>query len=777
MDRLGTSILLGLIIIGFPPTPLAETAKSASADLSKTPQQQAAETYGKLPLSFEMNMGQTNRQVEFLFRGRGYTLFLTRRAETVLVLGTSGPKRTSPQPADWVPRVPKTQPEAAPPAVLRMKLLGAKRSPQAEGLDELPGKANYFIGNDPKNWRTNVPMYAKVKLRGVYPGVDLMYYGNQRQLEEDFIVAPGADVRSITVAVEGAERLSLNEEGDLMVAMKNGEVRLQKPVAYQEVEGVKRELPASYRLKSAHQVGFQVAAHDESRPLIIDPVVVYSTYLGGNDYDIGLGIAADAAGNAYLSGYTFSANFPTTAGAFQTNLGGSANAFVTKLNSTISGIVYSTYLGGSGGDASTGIAVDASGNAYVTGSTSSTDFPTTPGAVQPTYGGAGDVFVTKLDPTGSTLLYSTYLGGSGDDASSGIAVDTLGNVYVTGYTSSTDFPATPGAFQKTYGGGLADAFVAKVNPTGNAPLLYSTYLGGSDIDIGYAIAVDAAGNAYVSGHTASSNFPTTSGAFQTTLGGSVNAFVTKLNPTGSAPLYSTYLGGSGMDAAQGIAVDSLGNAYVSGYTDSGDFPTTLGAFQTTFGGGTDAFVTKLNPAGIAPLIYSTYLGGSGNDVGYGIAVDAAGNAYVTGYAGSADFPTTAGAFQTAYGGGSADAFVTALNPTGSAPLLYSTLIGGSNNDGGQWIALDPFGSAYVAGFTISTNFPTTPGAFQTTYGGGLSDAFVTKFANIVCTPEKDDDPGDSDEHDRARHGRHSHDRGDHKRHGCNREFEAGGNEK
>jgi hypothetical protein len=368
----------------------------------------------------------------------------------------------------------------------------------------------------------------------------------------------------------------------------------------------------------------------------------------------------------------------------------------------------------------------------VTGYTFSTDFPTTPGAFQSTFPGGGiNVFVTKLDPTGSAPLYSTYLGGNGEEEGIGIAVDSSSNAYVTGYTTSTNFPTTPGAFQATLGGGR-DAFVTKFNPTGSAPLVYSTYLGGNGDDQGYGIAVDASGSAYVTGYTFSTDFPTTPGAFQSTFpGGGINVFVTKLDPTGSAPLYSTYLGGSGDDTGRGIAVDSSGNAYVTGITTSTNFPTTPGAFQTTKSGCsfcTNVFVMKLNPIGSAPLVYSTYLGGSGNNQGYGIVVDTLGNAYVTGYTTSTNFPTTPGAFQTAYaGGGLGNAFVTKLNPTGSAPLVYSTYLGGNGDDQGYGIAVDTLGTAYVTGATRSTNFPTTPGAFQTAFGGKSYYAFVTKL--------------------------------------------------
>ncbi|PYY08316.1 MAG: hypothetical protein DMG69_15010 [Acidobacteria bacterium] len=724
----GTSILLVLIGLGFRPGPLAKAAGNGSGDIPEATKQHLVENYGKLPLSFEANVGQTSRQVKFLSRGQGYTLFLTRRAEAVLVLGKTAPKSTSAQPADTLSAFVKPELEASPPAVLRMKLMGAKPTPQVEGLDEFPGKANYFVGNDPKKWRTNVRTYAKVRYREVYPGVDLVYYGKQRQLEHDFVIVPGADPGSITMAVEGAERLSVDVQGDLVLALKGGEVRFQKPVVYQEVEGVRREIPSSYMLKGARQVGFQVAAYDASQPLIIDPVLSYSTYLGGSGGNVGYGIAVDATGNTYVTGFT-TGSFPTTAGAYQTTFGGGTDAFVTVLNALGSALLYSTYLGGSGFDVGNGIAVDATGNAYVTGYTTGS-FPTTAGAYQTTFGGGTDAFVTVLNALGSAPLYSTYLGGSGYDDGYGIAVDTTGNAYVTGSTTGS-FPTTVGAYQTTYGGGGTGAFVTKLNAL--ASPLYSTYLGGSGGNAGYGIAVDATGNAYVTGFTTGS-FPTTAGAYQTTFGGGTDAFVTVLNALGSAPLYSTYLGGSGYDVGYGLAVDATGNAYVTGYT-GGSFPTTAGAYQTTFGGGaTDAFVTKLNPLG--SLLYSTYLGGGGDNVGYGIAVDATGNAYLTGYT-NGSFPTTAGAYQTTYGGGGTDAFVTVLNALGSA-LLYSTYLGGSGYDVGKGIAVGATGNAYVTGYTTGS-FPTTARAYQTTYGGGYYDPFVTKIAGLpTCKPEKDD---------------------------------------
>jgi hypothetical protein len=507
-------------------------------------------------------------------------------------------------------------------------------------------------------------------------------------------------------------------------------------------------VPARFVLLGADRVSFRLGRWDRTRPLVIDPALVYSTLVGGSAIDDSRSIAVDGSGNAYITGRSASLNFPTTAGVFQPARSGPGDAFVTKLNATGSAVAYSTYLGGTGDESGDGIAVDGSGNAYLTGVTDSTNFPTTAGAPQITLGGSADAFVAKLDATGATLAFSTYLGGAQTDLPKDIAIDASGNAYVTGITSR-DFPTTPGAFQPAphpVPSGSAsfqlDAFVTKVSSTGTA-LLYSTYLGGSYEDAGRAIAVDSAGNAYVTGSTrdpagtsAADDFPTTAGAFQTS-GGATNydAFVTKLNPTGSALVYSTYLGGTtaptANDDGEGIAVDAAGNAYVVGSTGSGNFPTTPGVVKTSLTGAThDGFVTKLNPTGSA-LAYSTYLGGVDFDAATGVALDTAGNAYVTGQTQSSDFPTNGGAPQPAYAGGG-DAFATKLNATATA-FAYSTYLGGDAVDAGSRIAVDSSGNAYVtgnSGATTTTKFPTTAGAFQAT-NVGSADAFVTKIATTT----------------------------------------------
>ena len=747
-----TCLFLGLTAVMLlaqsnPVLPVHSTASVADSNSAPhaDPKAQARilDSYGKLPLAFEANHGQTDGRVKFLSRTGGYTLFLTGD-EAVMAL--SG-KKTSPDKARdalTARTLPAGIAEAKAGGVLRMKLRNANPAAKVTGVDELGGRSNYFIGNDSTKWRTNVPTYAKVKYEGIYSGIDLVYYGNQRQLEYDFIVAPGADPRRIAFGVSGAQRIHQDAQGELVFKVGEDEVRWHKPVAYQEKNGERQLVAARYAIADGNRVGFEVAKYDAGRPLYIDPLI-YSTYLGGSGPDAGQGIAVDSAGDAYVTGYTSSSNFPVTPGAFQTGKGSDSDAFVTKINPSGSALVYSTYLGGSGPNAGRGIAVDSAGNAYVTGFTSSPNFPVTPGAFQTTYGGDGNAFVTKINPTGSALVYSSYLGGSGGsgggDSGSAIALDNSGEAYVTGLTKSTNFPTTPGVFQAVCRSATCySAFVTEFNATGSA-LVYSTYLGGNVADEGYGIAVDSAGNAYVTGFTSSPNFPVTPGAFQTVCNGEdrsypcEDAFVTKLNPTGSALAYSTYLGGSGGrgdgggNYGVGIAVDSSGSAYVTGWTGSPNFPE-VGGFQG-YGTKGDAFVTKFNATGSA-LIYSSYLGGNSSDEGFGIAVDSSGNAYVTGVTDSFDFPVTPGAIQAKCGnrkkcGG--NAFVSEVNSTGSG-LVYSTYLGGNVVDAGYGIAVDGTGNAYVTGLTYSANFPVSRGALQTAYGGD-EDAFVSKIQPVA----------------------------------------------
>jgi hypothetical protein len=676
---------------------------------------QSANDYGRIPLSFEANQGQADKSAKFVSRGAGYGLLLTRQ-DALLSLR----KPLSAQPF----KGPQTVPQRASCDVIRMQLAGANAAAEVTGVDRLPGTANYFIGKDPENWHTDIPTYAKVRYSGVYPGIDLVYYGNQQQLEYDFIVAPHASPKPIRIRFAGAADLALTPAGDLAVATQGGQVVFQAPAIYQEIDGRRQTIAGRFLLDADNTVTFMLGEYDRSHSLIIDPILVYSTYLGG-----------------------------------------------------------------SGGDAGVAVAVDSSGSAYVTGSTNSTDFPVTAGALQTASPSRGAVFVTKFSPDGSSLIYSTYFGGAGGETVSGIAIDSNGNAYITGTTSDANFPTTAGAFQTTnndIGGG--SAFVTEINATGTA-LVYSTYLGGSGgtVSLWYAggpvamgdsasgIAVDADGDAYVAGTTISTDFPVTSGAFQTVNAAAVlsqgtNGFVTKLNPAGTALLYSTFLGGTGATLVQGqgldatgdgissIALDSTGNAYLTGFTQ-GSFPVTSGAFQTTYPGtsydfentGTyvttqSSFVTKLNAAG-TQLVYSTYLGGSGEpppselttysllgDQGNGIAVDSSGDAYVIGYSYSSNFPTTAGVYQPGSndpydinGGGDANVFVSKLNPSGTG-LVYSTFV--NNGDGagsGNLIAIDAAGNAYTAGAFY-------PGTFFTGYPPGPSIGFPVTATALQSSP-------------------------------------------
>jgi hypothetical protein len=705
--------------------PAAIASRGARSDPDLKTQAAIRESYSRLPLSFEANHGQTDSRVKFLSRGSGYTLFLTEDEAVFSLHGSEARDNTSPV-GDQLHRNAVAPTETA---VLRVKFVEANLAAKVTGTDQQPGNSNYFIGNDPKKWRSNVPTYARVKYEGIYPGTDLVYYGNQSQVEYDFVVRPGADPHRIQFDVRGANRINIGTDGDLVLDVGERELRCHKPVVYQEDGGTRREIVAHYVIKHNNRIGFEIADYDLRRPLLIDPLV-YSTFLGGSGDEGGGGIAVDSAGNAYVTGTTSSTDFPTMSPLQPSYGGGIDDVFVTKINPSGSALVYSTYLGGSGFEAAYRIAVDSAGNAYVVGQTFSTNFPTM-NALQPSYGGGpDDAFVTKIDPSGSALVYSTYLGGSDFDAGYGIAVDGAGNAYVTGQTASTNFP-TMNPLQPTYGGGSADAFVTKINPSGSA-FVYSTYLGGSYDDEGWGIVVDSWGNAHIAGVTASTDFPTMN-PLQPTYAGGPDAFVAELNPAGSALVYSTYLGGSGFEYAFGVALDSSGNTYVVGQTASTDFPTT-NPLQPTYGGGAaDAFVAELNPAGSA-WVYSTYLGGSGLDQGSAIAVDSAGDAYVTGYTESTNFPTM-NPLQPTFGGGVEDGFVAELRPEGLA-LVYSTYLGGKGYDGGGDIAVDSAGNAYVTGFTTSTNFPTRKPLQRSL--NGSSDAFVTK----ICGCESHIDRGD-----------------------------------
>lgn len=651
-----------------------------------------------MPLRFEANAGQWDERTRYVAHAGAATIAFGDDGATIALPAAR----------------PSDHDTTGPAATLRMKVAGGRAvAPNAD--DELSTRSNYFLGNVPARWRTDVPNYGRVTYRGVRDGVDLVFHGSGSQLEYDFVVAAGASPDEVALDIEGAESLSLSAEGELLIHTPAGDLKERPPLFYQTLEdGERKVISGKYRLQGTH-LGFEVAAYDRARDLVIDPVVLlYSTYLGGSGEDQGDGMALDGNGAVYLTGYT-AATFPTKS-ALQGVSGGSYDVFVAKLNATGTALVYSTYLGGSGMDIGGGIAVDAAGNAYVAGYTASANFPTQ-NALQPSNAGSVDAFVAKLDATGSALLYSTYVGGLLDDEASAVALDGSGNACVTGFTTSTDFPISS-ALQPSNGGGQADAFILKVNASGSA-LVYSTYFGGSSLDRPGGIAADAAGNAYVSGYTYSADMPTKN-ALQSSLSGSADAYVSKVDPLG-ALVFSTYLGGTGYDYGSAIAVGGNGNVYVTGSTQSTDFPT-QNALQPalTNAFSSDAFVTTLNASGAA-LVYSTYLGGMKDEGGTAIVVDASDNVFVGGSTSSTDFPTVS-AFQGVFGVGATDAFVVRFSPAGT--IWWSTYLAGNFTAVVHGIATDGKRNAYVAGATGSTDFPT-----KTPIQGwaGSSDAFVTKL--------------------------------------------------
>src|SRR5262245_26584166 len=686
------------------------------------------------PLVFEANHGQTDEQVKFLGRGPGYTVFLTS-TEAVVTLGQGRSER----------------------AVVRMKPVGANADALVVPDGALPGVVNYS-SSGPGSASVSAPTYGRVRYVDVYPGIDLVYYGRPRQLEYDFVVAPGADPGRIALAFDGVERLDVDSAGDLVLHTAAGDLRQPRPVVYQEIDGGRRSVAGDYVLDGDGRVRIRLGAYDAAHALVIDPVLAYSTYLGGSNEEADwlwgavFGIAVDAAGNAYVTGSTTSVDFPTTPGAIRT-LSGDQDVFVTKLSPT-GAVLYSTYLGGPCSDLARAIAVDAAGNAYITGRA---------------HGGVcwADVtsgaLVAKLSPTG-TLLYSFVFGGSMADISMGnaIAVDGQGHAYVTGFarSSSNDFPTTPGAYRTEmcpgpYGVTTSEGFVAKINAEGTG-LIYSTYLCGNGDDSPNGIAIDAAGNAYIAGSTNSHDFPTVNPIQPAHRGGPVTqtGFLSKLSADGSHLIYSTYLGGTYNDAIQGLAIDGQGNVYIAGWTQSDDFPTTAGVIQPEPGNrffldvlSTAAFVAKITAAGSA-LVYSTYLFGEGHDSASRIAVDTAGNAYVIGTTASIYFPIL-DAFQSKPRGPE-DAFVAKLSPDGTR-LLYSSYLGGSHtvwsplngSDSGSAIAVDQAGNAYIAGYTYSYDFPTTPGAFQPGLGGGgpVCDYYGTPCGDVFVAKVTAGGPG------------------------------------
>jgi len=684
-------------------------------------QRSVTQPYANLPITFEQNVGQTDSQAQFLSRGNGYRIFLSANQAILKFHAASFPSMSKADEKKLGKRflLERARKATRTAEVVRMKLLGANPGAELVGVDKMSGTANYFIGSDPCNWHARVPLFAKVRSSEVFPGIDLVYYGNEKQLEYDFVVKPGANPHAISLGFEGIQSASIDSSGNLSMSTEIGGVKLNKPVIYQMIGGQRKEIGGTYALRGGNAIGFDVAGYDKTQPLIIDPVLVYSTYLGGSGgLDGAYGVAVDSSGNAYVVGVTDSTDFPIVGTSLTPGPSGNEVAFVTKLNSTGTSLIYSTYLGGNGGDWGSGIALDANNSAYVVGQTGSTNFPVTGNAYQASMGSGAsqNAFVSKLSPDGQSLLYSTYLGGGGYDQGIGITLDANQNAYVTGYASSgspNPFPTTANAFQTTLNSTYGNGFISRIDTTksGSSSLVYSTFLGGSgNWDQTNGIAVDANQNVYVGGMTSSSDFPLTPTAYQTavdTYNGT--AFLTQIDTTksGSAGLiYSTVI--EGETYAAGAALDASGKVYATaGY---------VAKFDTT-------------KSGSASLVYFTRVGGSSDSFTYSISVDPSGDSYVCGWTWSTDLTVTPDAIQSTLGSSGQNAFVTVLGSDGST-VLYGTYLGGNGgaDDFASGIVLDQNYNIYVSGFTQSSNFQTTSGAFQTSLPGAM-DGFVLKLSH------------------------------------------------
>lgn len=709
------------------------------------------------PMMFIENVGQWDDGARFqVLGGPAGTMWLAEDAiwitlvepgtheESEIGVTATDPAQTL-SPDGWEDTTPRRG------ANIKLSFVGVNPHPRIETLDRLDTVVSYFYGNAPDKWQPNVPVWGGVRYVDLYPGVNLELTSEGWQMLSRLVANPAGSLDALQLRVEGVDDVIVDGDairlstpfGEFVLPMLRADgLRVSRyPTSKSSggpdvaLSGVQTfDVVAPFVTTSAHRppgAGSQRSPADNPADLL------YSTFLGGSSNDRSASIAVDEAGSAYVAGWTNSGDFPTTPGTFDPSFNGSYDTFVAKLNPAGSELIYATFLGGSDWDSGKGIAVDGAGSTYVTGYTHSSDFPTTLGALDPSFNGGDcggpdtcpDVFVVKLNPATGGLEYSTFLGGNSWDEGNAIAVDEAGSVHVTGYTQSSDFPTTPGAFDPSHNGS-GDAFMVKLNPAGSG-LAYATFLGGSGSDTGLAIVVDSTGSTTLAGFTSSGDFPTTLGAFDTSHNGSDDAFVVKLNPADSGLAYATFMGGSDSDLGFAIALDGEGSATVTGETFSSDFPTTPGAFDTNFNGGNcgfyicpDAFVAQLNPDGTG-LAFSTFLGGSGDDHSRAIALDEAGNAYVTGSTGSEDFPTTTDAFDMSYNGDQ-DTFATRLNSVGSV-VVYSTFMGDSGDDYCAAIALDEAGSAYMTGITFSSDFPTTVGAFDPSFNGN-GDAFVAKLA-------------------------------------------------
>jgi hypothetical protein len=637
------------------------------------------------PTAFLENMGQASSAARFLARTPGHTVAFYSDGH-----------------ASYVPRA-----VASDARVMEMKPLGGQ--PQSvSGETQLPAFTALYRGGSALS-EFHLPSYSSIRYREIYPGIDWVWHFNRDDLEFDLYLRPGADPGTIAIGFSGTNGIRVEANGDLAVETTTGIVRYRRPEAWQQVSGKHLPVPVEFHLE-AGILRFDVGAHDSSLPLTIDPTLEFSTYLGGSNWDGAYAVATDAQGNIYVTGATASNNFPGASGTRQEQ-----DVFITKMSPNGASVIFTVILSSTGNDAGYGIALDSGGNIWVAGVAGGPDFPVTSNALQSQSAGGEDAFIARLNSSGS-LTYSTYYGGSGTDIATALALDSSGNAYVAGYTSSVNFPTTTGVPQPTYAGGYYDAFLMKIAATGS--LTYATLLGGTGDDVVNAIAVDANGNAWVAGSTDSPSLPVYH-AIQTTLAGTTNILLASLNSSGTAWSVLTYFGGSVADIAYAIKLDSSANVYLAGTTISPNFPVTTGAYQTMLHGGYDAFALKLAP-GAGSILFSTLLGGSANDTATGIAVDGSGNVWLTGYTASVDFPVAGYPVTTFHGG--TDAFLAEFGPTG-ASLSSSMLLGGGLNDQSEALSLMSSGCVVIAGFTGSTDFPTTAGVLQPTSPGPY-DAFV-----------------------------------------------------
>jgi hypothetical protein len=684
-------------------------ALRTSSDASRANTAQAKAALAGLPLHFEENRGQWKSPVRYAARGSGYTVALTGRGATLAVGGGRH---------------------------IEMTLVHANRNPQIEPDGRLTLRTDYYIGAR-SNWHTGVASYSRVCYRQIYPGVDLVYYGTESQLEYDFVLSPGADPSAVRIRFDGASKLSLNPEGDLVVNGGEGTVIEKRPVIYQQEDrasSARTEVKGGYLLLGRNTVGLRLEHYDAKRALVVDPVLAYSTYMGGSGADTINAIQTDNQGNLYVAGSTGTSDLVATNEAYSSANSGELDIFLAVINNAPGaayGVTFLTYIGGGGNDVPQALAVDSSQNMYVVGTTTSSGFPVTANAFDtvggfPTY---TDAFVLVFNPqvSGSTgLIFSSFLGGTtGNESANGVAYDSSGNMYVVGSTASTDWPVTANAYASVIYG-PQDAYIAQINPN-NGTLTYASYMGGELVDDGRGIAVDKSGLVYFVCSSNSTLFPAAGYQYQGNLAGNfdVVAGVMDLTQVGvNSLLYTSYLGGTQNDMARSLTLDSQGNMVVTGYTLSSNFPVTADAAQPTYAGNGDVFVSVLNYTNSKFLLYSTYLGGSEGEVAYGLTTDSSGYIYVTGYTLSTDFPITANTIQPTWGNG-IDVFVAKIKPhvAGRAGIVLSTFLGGPTINNAYAVAVGSDGRVYVGGYT-GGEFPVQGASYQAAFQGGYSDGFI-----------------------------------------------------